>query len=516
MLRQRKLHFLVPPYNAAAQVRVLFDQNTLPLLTDMQIAYFEMIDSDQCAGIMGSQELLLYPIKDSVIRSIDWETNVVTAISKRQILKALNVPEALFIDAFLMTGTTFLPRFPPLMDPNIIKAQPFTIVDAVNLLRTSDKSVTQACNSCNDILKLEDTNWLDKYRKARMVVSHFIYITEDGEIKVHDYDRLTSDNYEYLGLQLPSELFHYVNTGLIGPRVPSWITHGQLNVLPTLDGTSSTEYRKLVSTQLIPVKEAALGLLIPRLHRGVGMHKAISMRVWYDRNFAHKIWDRDPKPEYARRAASWSVKEAALQALMPEASHGSIAAEVLALKNADLVRATFAQEKGKPKALESSDAIISVSIWRFLHLRGYVDDSHQLTAWGSALAAALTAMEATTKKYPMVPHLYESVLLAFEMIRFDLLNTRNKHTELGGYPMNGSEEDQASLLLIIRCATLLRLRHREIGYTGPLSKNLLAFRSLVCEVRTADRDLIEAVIASMFMFAQANRHRDDSWELSHR
>ncbi|KAK2066508.1 hypothetical protein P8C59_000320 [Phyllachora maydis] len=182
----------------------------------------------------------------------------------------------------------------------------------------------------------------------------------------------------------------------------------------------------------------------------------------------------------------------------------------------DLVRATFAQEKGKPKALESSDAIISVSIWRFLHLRGYVDDSHQLTAWGSALAAALTAMEATTKKYPMVPHLYESVLLAFEMIRFDLLNTRNKHTELGGYPMNGSEEDQASLLLIIRCATLLRLRHREIGYTGPLSKNLLAFRSLVCEVRTADRDLIEAVIASMFMFAQANRHRDDSWELSHR
>ena len=68
------------------------------------MAYFEMCDSDQCAGVMGSSELLLYPVRDCVIRTIDWENNLVYAVSKKHILKTLNVSESLFIDAFLKIG----------------------------------------------------------------------------------------------------------------------------------------------------------------------------------------------------------------------------------------------------------------------------------------------------------------------------------------------------------------------------------------------------------------------------
>ena len=102
-----------------------------------------------------------------------------------------------------------------------------------------------------------------------------------------------------------------------------------------------------------------------------------------------------------------------------------------------------------------------------------------------------------------------------ELIRFELLNARNPHDELRGLALNGSDADQSSLLLISRCASLLKLRHQANGYTGPLSKNLLAFRSLVSEVRSADRDLMEAILASMFMYAQAKRNRHNGWELSH-
>src|SRR6266566_5861527 len=105
-----------------------------------------MTDSDQCAGIMGSQELLLYPIQDSVIRSIDWETNTLTAISKKQAIKSLNVSEAMFIDALLMTGTSFLPLFPPLQDVTI-NPRPPTLMDAINMLRTTEKSITNVCAS---------------------------------------------------------------------------------------------------------------------------------------------------------------------------------------------------------------------------------------------------------------------------------------------------------------------------------------------------------------------------------
>lgn len=474
-----------------------------------------MCDSDQCAGIMGPAELLLYPIRDCIIRQIDWENKLVYAVSKKHILKTLNVSESLFVDVFLMTGTSFLPPFPPLADQTIIKTQPYTVADAVNMLRTADKSVTLVCTSFHDILKSQEPNWLDKYRKARMAVDHFTYITEDGEVRVHDPEHLTKDNHEYLGIQLPAELFHYLNTGLIGPRVLSWITHGQLQVPPTLDGVASDEYKKLVTTQSVRIKEAALSLIIPRLNRGIG-YKNIAMKVWYDSNFSYTVWDRHATTvNFAPQVASWSIREAAFSTHFPQFAHGSILSEVRALKNPEFIPLTRASNAYKLKSVESAAVVKSICIWRFLHIRGYVDDQHELTKWGSALAAALSALEPTVNKYTSFPHLYESVLVAFELIRFDILNAKNKHEELRGLPLNGSEDDQSSLLLISRCASLLKLRHEANGYTGPLSKNLLAFRSLVSEVRSADRDLIEAILAFMFLYAQAKRNRDDGWELSH-
>ncbi|KXX77711.1 Protein MKT1 [Madurella mycetomatis] len=498
ILKQRGLHFLVPPFRATAQM-----------------AYFEMCDSDQCAGIMGPAELLLYPIRDCLIRTIDWDAKNLLAVSKKQLLKTLNVSESLFVDSFLMTGTSFLPPFPPLADQTIIKNQPYTVSDAVNMLRTAEKSVTIACTSFHDILKTQDPDWLDKYRKARMAVDHFIYIAENGEIKVHDYEHLTRDNHEYLGLQLPPELFHYLNTGLIGPRILTWITHGQLQVLPTLDGVASDEYKKLVTTQSVRIKEAALSLLIPRLHRGI-VYKSITMKVWYDRSYSYTIWDRhEAKVNFTPQVDSWSIQETSFTTHFPQFVHGSILSEVLALKNPDFVPLTLSSQSQGLKGVVSADIIKSICLWRFLHIRGYVNDQHKLTNWGSALAVALSALEPTVNKYPKSPHLYEAVLVAFELIRFELLNARNKHEELRGLPLNGTEDDQSSLLLISRCATLLKLRHESNGYTGPLSKNLLAFRSLVSEVRSADRDLVESILAFMFLYAQAKRNRDDSWELSH-
>ena len=480
-----------------------------------QIAYFEMSDSDQCGGVMGPLELMLYPINDCLIRYISWETGRLKAISKKNTLKGLNVSESLFIDALLMTGTSFLPTFPALPDPTFTKLQPYSVSDAVNMLRAAEKSMTLACTTYHDVLKSQDPNWLDKYRKARMAVNHFIYIAESSEVKVHDYDRLTKDNHEYLGLQLPSELFHYLNTGLIGPRFLTWITHGQLQVLPTIDGVASEEYRDLVSTRSVRTKEAALSLIFPRLNRGI-THKNITMKVWYDRNYTYTVWDRhEAKVNFQPQVASWTVRESSIKAHFPQFVHGSIFSEVQALRKSVFRPLTLWDHKEKIKGIESASIIKSICLWRFLHIRGYVNDQHDLTRWGNALATALSSLEPTVNKHPDVPHLYEQVLVAFELLRHELLNARYKHEELRGLPMNGTPDDMSSLLLISRCATLLKLRHESNGYTGPLSKNLLAFRSLASEVRSSDRDLIEAILASMFMFAQAKRDRDDSWELSH-
>ncbi|GAB0132619.1 hypothetical protein EsDP_00001049 [Epichloe bromicola] len=495
LLKRRGLHFLVPPYNACAQ-----------------LAYFELIDSDQCSAVMGPQELLLYPIKDSIIRGFDWDAKLVSAISKKKIMRALSVAEPMFIDALLMTGTSFLPTFPPLLD-NAMYPNRFTIGDAVNILRTSDKGVANACNSFNDILQAQDANWLDKYRKARMAIHHFIYISETGQVTVNDFNQLTKDNHEYLGLQLPEELFHYLNTGLIGARNLNSITHGQILVQPTLDGVVSDEYKNLVTTKLIPVKEQALGLMIPRVHRGIG-HKDITMRVWFDPKFSYTINHRALQPAPSQLVGTWDVKESDLRSVFPADFAGPIYLEVLALANMDFVAKTLAKGN-KIRGIDSTEMVTSVAIWRFLHLRGYVNDSHTLTKWGNALATTLLALKDASENRPDVPGLDEAALLAFELIRLGVLGA--KHQEgIAGLPRRGTDEDKSSLVLISQCATLLKLRHQVYGYTGPLNKSLLAFRSLSTAVREADRDLIEAIVASMFMYGQCKRERDDYLDISQR
>jgi hypothetical protein len=465
---------------------------------------------------MGSQELLLYPIQDLVIRSINWTSQTFTGIQKKGIIKNLGVTESMFIDAFLMTGTSFLPGFPPLKEASITPRQPSTVQDAVNLLRTSEKSVTTACNAFNDILSKRDPKWLQKYRRARMSVEHFIYIDETGEIKVHNHDTLTHDNWEYLGYRLPEELYYYLDRGLIGARLPSWISHGQAVVFPTMDGGSPEEYRHLVTNQLMELRQLAMFLVLPRMNRGI-QFKPINVRVWYDDKYSQKIEYRPQDPQALRalqQVHTWDVKMATVKQHFPDSKHGSVLFEVTALKNHDFAKSTITQ--AKIRNIGSGELIISITLWRYLHLRGYVNDSHQLTPWGEALAQSLEALEPTVKKHTTVPGLFQAVLLAYELLRLGLLNTRNQHSELNGLPINGSDDERASLLLISRCAILLKLRHQANGFTGPLSKNFLCFRSLSSSVRESCRDLFEAIVASLFLYAQAEREREDYTDLGQR
>ncbi|CAK7267060.1 hypothetical protein SEPCBS57363_002408 [Sporothrix epigloea] len=507
ILRKRGLHFLVTPYNASAQ-----------------IAYFDMIDSDQCGGIMGSSELLLYPIYDSVIKAIDWGQNRIHVSSKRHLVRALGLNESLFIDVLLMTGTSFLPGFPPLRDPSVTPRPP-SVADAANMLRAAEKNVTSLCNSFNDLLQAQEPRWLDKFRKARMAVGHFVYIAESGEVCVHDFEHLTSDNHEYLGFQLPAELFHYLNRGLIGPRVLSWIAYCQITVLPTLDGFDTSEYRNLVTQQLVPYYETALSLIANRLNRGINFRE-IELKVWYDSDFSLKLKHRGEDNDAVSRVAGWNVTTESIQKHFPRPSgdnstsaspsSGSIAFELAALSDQDFVASTL--KAPKIKCIESGDTIVSLTIWKLLTLRGYVDPKTlEPTKWGVALGKTFATLEPLVQKHAEVAaKLYPAALLAFDLIRLDLLNPRNQHAELQGQPVNGSAEDRDAVVLISRTATLLQLRQDTSGYTGPLSKSLLAFHTLTTTVADANRAIIESILALTFMSNQAERDRSDYWDIGHR
>lgn len=68
-------------------------------------------------------------------------------------------------------------------------------------------------------------------------------------------------------------------------------------------------------------------------------------------------------------------------------------------------------------------------------------------------------------------------------------------------------------MLISRVACIAKLQHKPIGYSGPLSRQLLCYRSLISEVRAALRNLIEVVLAGLLLSGDAERDRKDWAEL---
>jgi hypothetical protein len=480
---------------------------------------------------MGSQELLLYDIHDAIINPPspdDWEKKSFSGIIRSELIKRAtnHITEEILADALLMIGTSFLPTFPPLLDGTVIRAQPPTLVDAINVLRANNKSITATSTAFSDILKAVDPDWLDKFRKAKMAVDHCVTVHLDGSVHIKDYETLTEDHIKYLGYQLPSELYHYLSEALIGPRIMNCFNNAlQSVVFPTLDGEVSDEYRILLTRSLIPIKEATAAIIASRINRWYGVN-SIKMKYWFDPKLELSLTPSiqlQPHPNQA--ADTWLVPDVDLKAQESEmgTKAGRLLFAVLSLQEKQFPKKSMSntngvagQPRSKTPRLNSKTEFLSNALWRLLHIRGYVNDQHELTNWGKALATTLKSIGPMIKTFGDFHHLEEAAFLGYELLRFDNLNSRNRHPELTGAPLRGSDEDKANCILISRTACLLKLRHKSIGYTGPLSKNLLSYYSIIKAVREADRDLLEAITVSMFMNNQVNRTRDDYGDLGRR
>jgi Temperature dependent protein affecting M2 dsRNA replication len=75
------------------------------------------------------------------------------------------------------------------------------------------------------------------------------------------------------------------------------------------------------------------------------------------------------------------------------------------------------------------------------------------------------------------------------------------------------DEERTFNMLVSRVACIGKLRHKNIGYSGPLSRQLLSFRSLISTVRATLRDLIEVVLAGLLLSGDADRDRKDWTEM---
>jgi hypothetical protein len=168
--------------------------------------------------------------------------------------------------------------------------------------------------------------------------------------------------------------------------------------------------------------------------------------------------------------------------------------------------------KDHHRLLSTKEEILFNSLWRMFTVLGYVNRDHSLSPWGQVLQATLAALPKLDNPAAIV-ELEEAAVVAVELLRLGLLNSTNMFPNYSGAPYRGSEAVKRNTMLVARVACLGKLSHKEIGYTGPLSRNFLGFHSMVTAVRSMLRDLTEVCLVTLLAHGDATRKRDDYTDL---
>ncbi|KAL9612503.1 MAG: hypothetical protein Q9167_002888 [Letrouitia subvulpina] len=512
ILYEQNVTFTVAPYSALAQfVDAVYGPPELFLygidrpITRFELTY-ELFDSRE-KGM--SKKATRFLPEASVFRWID----------KQTCLDELGrISPDLFDDVLLLAGSRLLRRFPPLENQAIF-GKTFSIPDTVNLIMSSGRSVAQLCNQYSGDPLLKELDYLDNYKRVVTSVKHHIIITKDGDIEAMDKDRAPSDVHDCVGQRLPEELNMYLSRGMVRSRVLNWLASGKVLVAAPNDGGDSVIYQNLVRTQLEPLRKQALSLLANSLNRYY-QRKEITTRYWFDHSTGTKFNIKDLLPSPKDSIAAWNVNDNTIfeqqQALKANVIPGSLSFAIRSLGDSEFAARTITPRSTRPpNTLKTIHEIKANAVWRFLQLRGYIDRQHQLTSWGKVLETVLSAVDHEQDQE-------KAAILAVELMRLDLLTADTMFTGYSGAPMRGTGVarlqndylDKRNCMLVSRVACLGKIRHQSRGYSGPLSRHMLAYYSIVSVLQAHLRDLVEMSLVTMFLEGLVDREREDWMEIS--
>ncbi|THZ81519.1 hypothetical protein D6C84_06508 [Aureobasidium pullulans] len=481
ILRKNGVAFLVAPHSACAQLA-------------------SIAGTEFCDAVAGSSDILMFEI-DQLITELDFEKAQFSWITRRECIEALGVTStSMFVDTCLLAGCSFLPTLPQLENDLTGSPKGPRIRAAADLLKRGQINGNALCLQYRDDPAMVALDYLNRYQKASLYVKHYVCIRPNGKIETADAASAPSDLNNIMGHRLPEEAFAYLSRGVIGSDVLCWIASNEIIERPPLDGGDADAYRRLVSDGLTPLRTSALSLLSYSAHRFY-QHNPIDLRCWFNPAAPKKLNVSDTTDPRST-ISGWNVRLDQIEAKANklERDVSSLAFIVGSLQDTDFAKNSVTAKSGGNKPLSSPKEVRSNALWRFLQLRGYIQQDHQLSALGKCLQTAFMRHNQQD--------LEEPALLAFEMLRLNLLNSNNMFP-YNGSPQRGSDTDKRNTLLVSRVACFAGLRHKTIGFTGPLSRHLLAYTSMVSAVRGNLRNVVEMSLFGLL----ANYHVDRSMAL---
>ncbi|ETI21245.1 hypothetical protein G647_07590 [Cladophialophora carrionii CBS 160.54] len=476
LLAENNVEYMVAPYSATAQ-----------------LSYLLALEDQFIDAVMGSTECFLFGM-DRVVTDFNRNDSTLSLVSRGTCEGILKADRDLLRDAQILLGTSFTPTFP------ILEAMATTkstgVVDAIAMLKGFGNSVIQLCNYHRENSQVQHLKYADRYKKAIMTIRHHVVMDKTGVVAPLHFDEAPGDVHEFVGQRLPEELFFYLSKGMLGPEIPNWLTSGEV-VLSLPGGVLDSEpYRRLVIELLNPFRSEALKILAESLHYYY-QSRVIKVTPWVNQDTSNLTIEIRYVPAMKQKLAQWKVRGAQIESIVGKGEDASLFLPCLrSLKDAAFAKETITKDKVEHPALRTADEVVANAIFRYLQVRGYVDDQHNLTTWGKALAAAL---EVADEEYTIV---------GIEMLRMGLF-TGNFAS---GDPVSKTDKDhdrKVNTNLISKIACLSRIQHKSMGFVGPLDRQLLTFAWKITAVRTTLRDLLETILTSMFLNGDVDRDRED-------
>ncbi|KAK5731353.1 hypothetical protein LTR15_001293 [Elasticomyces elasticus] len=492
-LHQQGITVRTAPYCAAAQL-------------------IHLLQDGFCDGIVASAAPLVFGA-DKVITSLDFSAGTVSWVDSATCQGKTMFTLDAFSDLLLLSGC--VPQLlPPLINP--VNMESFEIGVLRGILTQQFRGdghaflLTQGQNPAT-----RDPEYLTAFQQAKAFLRFPVYTTTTGQVITKNQEHAPGDVHAFTGQRLPDELYHYLARGVCGPRVLDWSAHRQSLELPPLDGGMSAAYRDVVENKLMPQRVKALSAMAVNLNRYF-QHAPFESKAWFDApGKGREVTAREGFEEAKAVMAGWHVPSATLGEAWSKSGRGVLGKGLALLSSPEQAKKTITERKsGTSVMLSQPVELLANTTLRFLQDAGYVNAAdHSLSSWGTALQAALEEgqrngfLAETESEEGDVEEGEEAIFLAFELLRLRMLNTEDMFAvpPYSGGPIRGSSQDKANTLLISRVCTLARFHHRSIGYTGPLSRHLLAYHQLASSVRESARDLIDSHAAALLLSGAVDR-----------
>ena len=259
-------------------------------------------------AVVGSSELFLFNV-NRIITSFNTRggSGSFDALSRSACQERLGkVSDDVFRDVQLLLGTRFLPMFPPLDGSGAVKV---SVRDALNLLNSAGRSISRLCSQFQDE-SVQSTDYKNNFKKAVLVIKYHIVLDKQGRATFIGPEYQAGDAHEFLGLRLPEELYFYISRGMISPRVPQWLTAGEIDLELPSGCDDSAAYRQLVGSQLTSLRVQTLRLLSDSLNRFYHSRN-VTIKLWNSKGNQDMVNIKNEQP-VKDKISGWKVRDVVL------------------------------------------------------------------------------------------------------------------------------------------------------------------------------------------------------------